>query len=170
MTRHKVALRDVVASLWSTGPGSFYGRSRWTQRGESLSEGADIPVIAVSRLEVLGLESRIADTALDAHRHEVFIRLEEGNYWLGLPTWRPSVQSRKSPSVITPPASSSQPHGPRPTSAPFGTHQHPTHCFFAAPLIHARQFADAAPSMATILRRSDARSSVDPTCSAVKRA
>jgi tRNA threonylcarbamoyladenosine biosynthesis protein TsaB len=43
---------------------------------KGFAEAADIPVIAVSRLEVLSHKSGLPSAALDAHRHEVFLRVQ----------------------------------------------------------------------------------------------
>jgi len=42
---------------------------------KGLAEGAQLPVIAVSRLEVLAAKAGASSAALDAHRHEVYLRL-----------------------------------------------------------------------------------------------
>jgi tRNA threonylcarbamoyladenosine biosynthesis protein TsaB len=44
---------------------------------KGLAEGAQIPVVAISRLQVLSRKSGVPTAALDAHRGEVFLRLEE---------------------------------------------------------------------------------------------
>ena len=41
---------------------------------KGLAEAARIPVVAVSRLEVLAAKTGVLSSALDAHRHEVFLR------------------------------------------------------------------------------------------------
>jgi tRNA threonylcarbamoyladenosine biosynthesis protein TsaB len=43
---------------------------------KGLVEGTEIPVVAFSRLEVLSRKSGVPSSALDAHRGEVFLRLE----------------------------------------------------------------------------------------------
>jgi tRNA threonylcarbamoyladenosine biosynthesis protein TsaB len=42
---------------------------------KGLAEAAQIPVVAVSRLEVLAWKAGVDSAALDAHRHEIFLRL-----------------------------------------------------------------------------------------------
>jgi tRNA threonylcarbamoyladenosine biosynthesis protein TsaB len=42
---------------------------------KGLAEGAGIPVVAVSRLEVLARKAGVLSAALDAHRQEVFLRV-----------------------------------------------------------------------------------------------
>jgi ribosomal protein S18 acetylase RimI-like enzyme len=43
---------------------------------KGLAESAQIPVMAVSRLEVLAAKASVESAALDAHRHEIFLRVE----------------------------------------------------------------------------------------------
>jgi tRNA threonylcarbamoyladenosine biosynthesis protein TsaB len=40
---------------------------------KGLAEGANLKVVAVSRLEVLAMNAGLPDAALDAHRHEAFL-------------------------------------------------------------------------------------------------
>jgi tRNA threonylcarbamoyladenosine biosynthesis protein TsaB len=44
---------------------------------KGLAEGTEIPVVALSRLEVLSRKSGVPSSALNAHRGEVFLRLEQ---------------------------------------------------------------------------------------------
>src|ERR1700757_1569491 len=44
---------------------------------KGLAEGSGVPVVAVSRLEVLARKARVLSSALDAHRHEVFLRIAD---------------------------------------------------------------------------------------------
>jgi tRNA threonylcarbamoyladenosine biosynthesis protein TsaB len=57
------------------GPGSFTGVRVGLSAVKGLAEAARIPVAAVSRLEVLAARAGLGSAALDAHRHEVFLRL-----------------------------------------------------------------------------------------------
>jgi tRNA threonylcarbamoyladenosine biosynthesis protein TsaB len=57
------------------GPGSFTGVRVGLAAVKGLAEPARIPVVAVSRLEVLAANSGVPSAALDAHRNEVFLRL-----------------------------------------------------------------------------------------------
>lgn len=58
------------------GPGSFTGVRVGLSAVKGLAEGTGIPVVAVSRLEVLSRKSGVPSSALDAHRGEVFLRVE----------------------------------------------------------------------------------------------
>jgi tRNA threonylcarbamoyladenosine biosynthesis protein TsaB len=57
------------------GPGSFTGVRIGLGTAKGLAEGAELPVMAVSRLEVLAAKVGTTVAALDAHRHEVFLRV-----------------------------------------------------------------------------------------------
>ncbi len=70
-----VSLRDVGAMVAVYGPGSFTGVRVELSAVKGLAEPAQIPVVTVSRLEVLAAKSACESAALDAHRHEVFLRL-----------------------------------------------------------------------------------------------
>src|ERR1035437_53879 len=80
LARHSVQLLDLGAIVAVSGPGSFTGVRVGLSAVKGLAEAAELPVVAVSRLEVLATKARTASAALDAHRHEVFLRIgETGN-------------------------------------------------------------------------------------------
>ncbi len=66
-------LRGIVAV---NGPGSFTGVRVGLSAIKGLAETAQIPVVALSRLLVLSRKAGAPSAALDAHRGEVFLRLE----------------------------------------------------------------------------------------------
>jgi tRNA threonylcarbamoyladenosine biosynthesis protein TsaB len=68
---------DLGAIVAVNGPGSFTGVRVGLSAVKGLAEPGKIPVVAVSRLEVLARKARTASAALDAHRDEVFLRLAE---------------------------------------------------------------------------------------------
>ncbi len=70
------ALRDLGGLVVVNGPGSFTGVRVGVSAAKGLAEGAGIPVVAVSRLEVLSRKAGAPSSALDAHRGEVYLRLE----------------------------------------------------------------------------------------------
>lgn len=70
-----VALKDVGAIVAVNGPGSFTGVRVGLSAVKGLAEPAQIPVVAVSRLAVLSAKADVTSAALDAHRHEVFLRV-----------------------------------------------------------------------------------------------
>lgn len=72
-----VPLGEVVAMVAVNGPGSFTGVRVGLSAVKGLAEVNRIPVAAVSRLEVLAWKAGVGSAALDAHRHEVFLRLGE---------------------------------------------------------------------------------------------
>jgi tRNA threonylcarbamoyladenosine biosynthesis protein TsaB len=72
-----VTLRDLGGIVAVNGPGSFTGVRVGLSAVKGLAEPAQIPVVAISRLEVLSRKSGVPSCALDAHRGEVYLRLEE---------------------------------------------------------------------------------------------
>jgi tRNA threonylcarbamoyladenosine biosynthesis protein TsaB len=70
-----IALGEVGAIVAVNGPGSFTGVRVGLSAVKGLAEAARIPVVSVSRLEVLAAKAGTSSAALDAHRHEVFLRL-----------------------------------------------------------------------------------------------
>jgi tRNA threonylcarbamoyladenosine biosynthesis protein TsaB len=72
-----VAVRDLGGIVAVSGPGSFTGVRVGLSAVKGLAEAGQIPVFTVSRLEMLALKGEAATSALDAHRHEVFLRVEE---------------------------------------------------------------------------------------------
>ncbi len=75
----EVTLRDLRAVVAVYGPGSFTGVRVGLSAVKGLAEPGGIPVVAVSRLGVLAWKARVQSAALDAHRHEVFLRLDGGH-------------------------------------------------------------------------------------------
>ncbi len=68
---------DLGGIIIVNGPGSFTGVRVGVGTVKGLAEGAQIPVVAVSRLKVLARKSGVPSAALDAHRGEIFLRLEQ---------------------------------------------------------------------------------------------
>jgi tRNA threonylcarbamoyladenosine biosynthesis protein TsaB len=69
-------LDDLDGIVVVNGPGSFTGVRVGVSALKGLAEGRDIPVVALSRLEVLARKSAVPSAALDAHREEIYLRLE----------------------------------------------------------------------------------------------
>ena len=70
-----VRLQELSAMVAVSGPGSFTGVRVGLSAVKGLAEVNRIPVTAVSRLEVLAWKAGVGSSALDAHRHEIFLRL-----------------------------------------------------------------------------------------------
>jgi tRNA threonylcarbamoyladenosine biosynthesis protein TsaB len=75
----EVPLSQLSAIVAVNGPGGFTGVRVGLAAVKGLAEPARIPVVAVSRLEVLAAKAGVASAALDAHRHEVFLRVGGGD-------------------------------------------------------------------------------------------
>jgi len=75
LTDAGVRLQDVGAIVAVNGPGSFTGVRVGLSAVKGVAEPSQIPVVAVSRLEVLAWKAGTGSSALDAHRHEVFLRI-----------------------------------------------------------------------------------------------
>lgn len=71
-----IELRELGGIIVVNGPGSFTGVRVGLSAVKGLAEGTEIPVVALSRLEVLSRKSGVPSCALNAHRGEVFLRLE----------------------------------------------------------------------------------------------
>lgn len=70
-----VRLGELAAIVAVNGPGSFTGVRVGLSAVKGLAEVHRIPVVPVSRLEVLADKAAVACSALDAHRNEIFLRL-----------------------------------------------------------------------------------------------
>ena len=73
----RIELGDLDGIVAVNGPGSFTGVRVGLSAVKGLAEGREIPVIALSRLEVLSRKSGVPSAALDAHRGEVYLRVEQ---------------------------------------------------------------------------------------------
>lgn len=73
----EVQLPKLTAIIAVNGPGSFTGVRVGLAAVKGLAESARIPVVALSRLEVLAHKAGIPCAALDAHRQEIYLRVGE---------------------------------------------------------------------------------------------
>ncbi len=67
---------DLGGIIAVNGPGSFTGVRVGLSTVKGLAEADQIPVVAVSRLKVLLRKAATTAAALDAHRGEIFLRIE----------------------------------------------------------------------------------------------
>jgi tRNA threonylcarbamoyladenosine biosynthesis protein TsaB len=67
---------DLGGIIVVNGPGSFTGVRVGLSAVKGLAEADQIPVVAVSRLKVLLRKGQVTAAALDAHRGEIFLRIE----------------------------------------------------------------------------------------------
>ncbi len=77
LKEHGVGLREIGCLVVVNGPGSFTGVRVGLSAAKGLAEGAGLRMMALSRLAVLAQKAGVANAALDAHRHEVYLRLGE---------------------------------------------------------------------------------------------
>lgn len=70
-------LEMLGAIVIVNGPGSFTGVRVGVSAAKGLAEGRTIGLVPVSRLEVLSAKAGVESAAIDAHRHEVFLRIAE---------------------------------------------------------------------------------------------
>jgi tRNA threonylcarbamoyladenosine biosynthesis protein TsaB len=73
----EVPLAKLCAIVAVNGPGGFTGVRVGLAAVKGLAESTQIPVVAVSRLEVLAAKAEVASAALDAHRGEVYLRIPQ---------------------------------------------------------------------------------------------
>lgn len=76
LSQAQAKIGQLQAIVVTSGPGSFTGVRVGLAAVKGLAEPAQTPVVAVSRLAVLAAKSGVAAAALDAHRHEIFLRME----------------------------------------------------------------------------------------------
>ena len=76
--RGRISPRELGAIVAVHGPGSFTGVRVGLSAVKGLAEPGGIPVAVVSRLAVLAHKAGVLSAALDAHRHEVFLRRGSG--------------------------------------------------------------------------------------------
>jgi tRNA threonylcarbamoyladenosine biosynthesis protein TsaB len=173
LKRSGITLKNIGCIVAVSGPGSFTGVRIGLSAAKGLSEGADIPVVAVSRLEILALKAGVASAALDAHRHEVFLRIQTAS----LPALELLAGAAEFASILPPPSqiavcddaaaallASAWPQAELirvlpPTAADA--------IELAVPRIRAAEFADIALLDGHYLRRSDAEIFGEPTPAAV---
>ena len=166
-------LPQLAAIVAVRGPGSFTGVRVGLAAIKGLAESAQIPVVAVSRLEVLAHKAGIPSAALDAHRHEVFLRIAEpqpaGPFGMSdLLAGAPELAALSPPPAriaVCDEAAASLLSAAWPATE-IALHAAPTAADalrLALPLISAADFVDLALLDGHYLRRSDAEIFGDPT-------
>lgn len=154
---HRVDLRTLGCIVVVSGPGSFTGVRVGLSAAKGLGEGADLPLVAVSRLEVLANKAGLDAAALDAHRHEIFLRANGTELLAGaeeltsiapLPPRMAVCDDSAAELLGTAWPTAQLEQVPAPTAADA--------LRLAAPLIRAGQFADVLLLDGHYLRRSDA--------------
>jgi tRNA threonylcarbamoyladenosine biosynthesis protein TsaB len=71
-----ISLNSLGGIVVVHGPGSFTGVRVGLSAVKGLAQGAEIPVVALSRLLVLARRAQVPSAALDAQRGELYLRLE----------------------------------------------------------------------------------------------
>jgi tRNA threonylcarbamoyladenosine biosynthesis protein TsaB len=148
------------------GPGSFTGVRVGLAAVKGFAEPAQLPVVAVSRLAVLAAKAKTSAAALDAHRSEVFLRLDEAELLAGtaeLASLTPPPRIALCDDAAALLISAAWPATEQiRVAAPTAGDA----LLFAAPRIAARDFADLELLDGHYLRRSDAEIFGDPTAPA----
>ncbi len=171
LSRHGVGLRELGAIVAVSGPGSFTGVRVGLSAVKGLAEAAGLPVAAVSRLEVLAAKAGVQAAALDAHRHEAFLRVGEDWELLAGAVELADVKPRPCRVAVCDEAAAAlltaewpgveQVPGAAPTAADA--------LRLAAPQVAAGKFVDAALLDGHYLRRSDAEIFGEPAATATGR-
>ena len=168
LSQNKVELNSLAAIVAVNGPGSFTGVRVGLSAVKGLAEPAQIRVVAVSRLEVLAWKSGVPSAAIDAHRHEVFLRLEPpaspAHELLAGPTDLAAIAPVPQRIAVCDDAAAQLLTAAWPTTELIRTPA-PTAADalrLCAPRVAAKQFIDLALLDAHYLRRSDAEIFGDP--------
>jgi tRNA threonylcarbamoyladenosine biosynthesis protein TsaB len=154
-----ILLGQVGCIVVVNGPGSFTGVRVGVAAAKGLAEGAAIPMVAVSRLEVLGVKAATPCGALDAHRCELFLRIAD-------PYPRDLLTGAAELANLTPPpeiavcddaaAGLLQQYWPNAIQVPVAPPSAADAIALAAPVIAAGHFTDVSLLDGHYLRRSDA--------------
>ncbi|HZZ40364.1 MAG TPA: tRNA (adenosine(37)-N6)-threonylcarbamoyltransferase complex dimerization subunit type 1 TsaB [Acidobacteriaceae bacterium] len=88
LTHHNITLPNLDAIVVTNGPGSFTGIRIGLSTAKGLAEAHSIPLLAVSRLAVLAHKAQAPAGALDASRHEFYLREAAGEGLLALEALR----------------------------------------------------------------------------------
>jgi len=160
---HGTRLSDIGCMVVVSGPGSFTGVRVGLSAAKGLAEGAGIPLVAISRLKVLAATSGVPSAALDAHRHEVFLRLADQKDNSGAREWLAGAEDLapiNPPSVIAvcdePAADLLHRAWPAAEQLRVAAPASSDALAAAASAVAARDFADVAILDGHYLRRSDA--------------
>jgi tRNA threonylcarbamoyladenosine biosynthesis protein TsaB len=92
LAENNVAVSELAAIVVTSGPGSFTGIRIGLSTAKGLAEVHSIPLVAVSRLAVLAHKAQTSAAALDASRHEFYLREATGERLLGLEAFRDPVR------------------------------------------------------------------------------
>lgn len=157
---------EIAGIVVTSGPGSFTGVRVGLSAAKGFAEGANLPVIAVSRLEVLAHKAGLENAALDAHRHEIFLKLGGRELLAGGPELATIADSPGTIAVCDDAAATLLANA-RPATqlirvaAPTAADA----IRLAIPRFHAHQFADIALLDGHYIRRSDAEIFGEPGAS-----
>jgi tRNA threonylcarbamoyladenosine biosynthesis protein TsaB len=88
LAHDNIALPSLAAVVVTSGPGSFTGIRIGLSTAKGLAEANSIPLLAVSRLAVLAHKAQTTAAALDASRHEFYLRAEGAESLLALEPFR----------------------------------------------------------------------------------
>lgn len=152
---------QLHAIVVTQGPGSFTGVRVGLAAVKGLAEPSQTSVVAVSRLAVLAAKAGCAAAALDAHRHELFLRAESATGLVELLAGAEELAARTpvpTRIAVCDDASAEllRAHWPASELVRVPAPTASDALSFAVPLVRAGSFADVAALDGHYLRRSDA--------------
>jgi len=152
LARHNVAVSGLAAIVVTSGPGSFTGIRIGLSTAKGLAEAHSIPLLAVSRLAVLAAQADKPAAALDASRHEFYLREEGGESLVDREAFRARAAALAGNLAVC----EASVHGAAPAAILVDPPTAADALRLALPRLRAQDFDDPLTLDGNYLRRSDA--------------